>query len=226
MEKKLFLVLLIIALVSFGCAQQPVAPVQQPKSDVPAQQEAAKPANVGVQIKETQEKNIQKEVQELFDKASEKTTSMHYRYRAPETQEDVYEFFVNDNLIRYIYQHSVKDVNLDKDAFNAVYLDAAKKTAEGYCDAQTCIEKGLKKSLPYNDAYIDTPLDWIAKVQTATKLGEEQIDRKKTWKLDTDIGLMHIDSYSGLPLRIVDGIDKYEFIGLVANGVKDEEVRP
>ena len=228
--KKVILVMFVLLIVLLAsCAQQPV-PQQAPNPAPKQEQEIAPIPTQGEKPKDPImidiPNEIPDEIQALFDKAKTKTTSLHYKYRGPETDKMLYEYFIKGDLMRIVLGDDFKDVHLDKDAFNAVYMDTAAKTADGYCDHQTCIVKGKKRSASYNDYNMKTPLEWAQEITSAEKVSEEQIDNRKAWKLKTNIGDVYVDSFSGIIQRIKTSDAEYDFIRIETNGVKDEEVRP
>jgi len=232
MDTKLILSLLIVSFILiYGCAQ----PTQEIIVEKPS------PASIDV-IKETTETKIVEkaeetvvepeedafslEVKELLGLADKKVQSISYRYRGPQSGNFIYMFTVKDNKIKYTIDPTFSDPQLDDDAYDTIYLDTESKTALAYCDARNCRVKGKKTTLDYEENDIMTPIDWLDSIESAEKTGEELIDKRSTWKLETNIGTLWIDSFFGVPLQTEsDGIE-YKFEQMIFNGVKDDDVTP
>ena len=87
--------------------------------------------------------------------------------------------------------------------------------------------KGKKDPLNYEEFYINTPFDWLDKIEYAEKLGEELIDKRKTFRLSTDnAGIVWIDTFFGVPLQVEYEDNKYQFTKMTFNDVKDENLIP
>ena len=151
--------------------------------------------------------------------------SIYYKYRGPETENNFFEFYVKGTKMRYLPARELK--TLDKpESYNAVYIDRTARTAQTYCDDRTCLYKGKKSDLNYNSAYILTILDWTDGITSASKAGEEVIDDRRTWKIETNKGTMWIDTFYGIPLKIESGSSKFRFEQIAVNSVQDSDVVP
>ena len=221
--KSKYLIFALIIVAFFYVAS--CAPVQQgqtaPKSGIGASQPAKEPS---VQPKQ----EISVEVKELMDKSKVKVNNIYYKYRGPETTSVGYnliEFYVKGNKIKYKPIRELKA--LDKpDSYDVIYIDRILKTAQTYCDDRACIYKGKKGDLNYNEAYILTIFDWIGGIKSATKVGEEVIDDRSTWKIETNEGFLWIDTFYGIPLKIESGGKTFKFEQIAVNSVQDSDVSP
>lgn len=174
-----------------------------------------------------EEKEMSLEVKELLGIADEKVQSLRYSYKGPETDESLYKFVMKGNNVKYVLDPPNKPIDAYEDAYDTIYLDTELKTAQAYCDDRKCKVKGKKADLGYDEVYIWTPLDWLDNIEFAEKVGEELIDRRNTWKLSTkNLGTMWVDSFFGVPLQVEFDENKYQFMKMVFNDVKDEEVIP
>lgn len=229
MKQILIVVFLLSVLIISGCVQsQAPQPAQQPqpaKPNQPTLQPEPEPL-VDSPIEDLTKRQIEPQIQELFDKAEEKTQSLSFTYVGPEMGKDYYEVLVKESLMRINMPLQARSVDTYQDAYNAIYLDTQAKTAEAYCDAQTCIARGKKRSLSYNEVLILTPLEWAEKITQAQKLSEEKVDNRKSWKIKTDLGEIYVDSYTGIIQRIITSDGEYQFTRIEQNAVKDEDLRP
>ena len=221
--KNLIILLVISGLIIGACAQQPVntppstpplpeKPQQEVNTPPPAQNQPGAPAGIANDVKD------------LLAKYKTKATSIHYNYKGPETADNFYEFFIKGSKIKYLPSRAIKA--LDKpESWDTIYLDAATRTAASYCEHSSCLSKGKKSDLNFNEVYLATPYDWI-NVQDAVKLGEEIIDEKQTWKLQTDKGTVWVDTYYGIPPKAQSGTNLYYFKLVSANTIQDSDVSP
>ena len=197
-------VLLIIMLI-LGCApvETPQTTEQTPSTIEPEVSEAEKET-----VEEKKETSA--EVKELLSKAEQKVQSISYDYKGPETDDFFYKFYVKGDEIRYISDPVVKDLQLDDGAYESIFIKKDTEFAGGYCTDRTCRVKGKKATLDYHEAYIKTPFDWLNQIEFAEKLGEELIGKRKTWKLSTDdSGIVWVDAFFGVPLKVEFNGDKY-----------------
>ena len=230
MKNKLFLLLIFSLIAIYGCAQlgSTVEEKVQEPAEVDIVEETTK-AKVteekeGIE-EETQEGKISAEVKELLSLADEKVQSIRYKYKGPETKDFFYEFFVKENKVKYILDSTFKTLDID-DAYDVIYINTEAKTALAYCDNRKCRVKGKKSVLNYDEAYIWTPFDWLDNIEFAEKTGEELIGQRSTWKLETNIGTLWIGTFFGVPLQAELEDNKYQFVQMKFNGVKDEDVTP
>ena len=215
---KLILLLVIVSMLVISCATQqtPTPTTQQPTDKQTTQQPAQQPTQ--------QKQTISTEVQELLSKHKTKVSSIRYNYRGPETGDNFHKFYIKGTKIKYEPYLEIK--TLDKqESYDTIFIDTAANTAQSYCVAAYCTYQGLKGNLNYNEAYIDTILDWL-NVAQASKLGEEVIDSRSTWKIQTEKGILWIDTFYGVPLKVDADGDIYKFEQLSVNSVADADVRP
>lgn len=212
---KVFSAILILAfLASCAPVQNPetqINPAAQPKADTKAVQE--KPAQ-----------GISAEVKELIAKHESRVSNIYYKYRGPETGSNFHEFYVKGDKVKYRPYRELKSLD-QPDSFDSIFIDKAAKTAQSYCTESYCAYKGKKADLKYDEAYIPTIFDWID-VNDAKKVGEEVVDDRATWKVQTDKGILWIDTFYGIPLKADAGGKIYRFEQISANSVQDSDVAP
>lgn len=154
------------------------------------------------------------QIQQIFDYSKTKIKSYSYRYKGPSGLQ--YDIYVKGNKMR------TGRVGND----NQIYLDREKKIAEEWCISHTKCgrQTGKIADLDYYDAYIETPIDWLAKITESKKIDEGFYYGKKGWKLDTNIGEVIIDSHYGFIISIKQEGKNYLFTDASFNNVKDSDV--
>ncbi|MBI2650661.1 hypothetical protein HYX04_05110 [Candidatus Woesearchaeota archaeon] len=167
---------------------------------------------------------IAADVKDLLSKHKTKITSVYYKYRGPETDINFYEFYVKGEKIKYKPSLEIKSLDMPG-SYDAIFIDKLAKTAQSYCTAAYCAYKGKKADLVYDDAYIDTVFDWLA-VTSAKKVGEEVIESRTTWKIETNKGTLWVDTFYGVPLKAESKGNVYRFEQLAVNSVTDADVTP
>jgi len=208
-----------IALIAFmfilaSCATQPVKEGAPKSENVMEKQEPPI----------MQQKAIDSDVKELLSKSKARVSNVYYHYRGPETGSNFHEFYIKGSKIKIKPYLEIK--TLDKpESYDSVFIDKAAGTAVSYCEAAYCAYKGKKKDLNYGQAYIPTIFDWI-EVTQAAKAGEEVIDSRSTWKLETNLGTLWVDTFYGIPLKAESNGKTYRFEQINANGVQDSDVVP
>lgn len=216
---------LTLCIISFLVLIISCAPAQEtPKTATAPKTESS--AEAKTQTTTTQEKpaEIAADVKELLSKHKTKITSIYYKYRGRETGSNFYEFYVNGNKIKY--KPSLEIKTLDRpESYDSIFIDKAAKTAQSYCTAAYCTYKGKKEDLNYDNAYIETIFDWLS-VTSAKKVGEEVIESRNTWKIETDKGILWIDIFYGIPLKAESNGKTYRFEQISVNSVKDSDVIP
>ncbi|MBW2976533.1 hypothetical protein KY347_03755 [Candidatus Woesearchaeota archaeon] len=230
----LFASLAILLVLVISCAQtaETQEEAERKPSDVDLVSETSRTEDTGTEESveaaegDESEKEIPAELIELLGTAGKKVQGLSYSYKGPETNNFLYEFYVKGDNVKYILNPSYKTVDVDEDAYDAVYLDKKLKTAQAYCDSKKCIAKGKKADLDYNEANIMTPLDWLESIESAEKSGEEQIESRNTWIVATNNGKIWIESFYGVPLKAEFENSVYEFKKMGFNTVKDEDVVP
>jgi len=217
-NKNLIASLFIVILLTASCAtQQQTAPTSSKPSVInqPAGQPAvARPTGA-----------ISDEVKQLLEKSKTRINNIYYKYKGPETGDNYYDFYIKGVKIKYLPARKLQALD-QQDSYNSIYIDATAKTAQSYCDDRACIYKGKKSDLNYNNAYILTILDWSNGVTQADKVGEEVIDDRTTWKVQTNEGTLWLDTFYGIPLKIISDGKTYRFQQLNVNGVQDSDVNP
>ena len=216
-----FLLFIVILLYIISCAPAQQAP---PSISKPGAVVNQPPVVSSVEPKQ----EISADVKELLDKSGTKVKSIYYKYRGPETTSVGYnliEFYVKENKIKYKPARELKALDRP-DSYDVIYIDKVLKKAQTYCDDRACIYKGKKGDLNYNDAYILTMFDWVSGLTKAAKVGEEVIDDRSTWKIETNKGTLWIDTFYGIPLKIDSGGKIYRFEQIAPNNVEDADVTP
>lgn len=212
-----YLVLMGILLLIASCAPQQ----QFQQQAVPA----AKPDIVSQPAPAQPNLEVTAEVKELLDKSKAKVKSAYYKYYGPETGANFYEFYLKDSKIKYNPNRELK--TLDRlDSYDTIFIDKSLKTAESHCVATYCTYKGKKQDLDYDDAYIPTIIDWGSGLTYAKKIGEEVIDDRSTWKVDSSKGTLWIDIFYGIPLKVDSSGKSYRFRQISVNSVQDSDVVP
>ena len=216
----LALLMIVMSLFVISCAAQQtqVPAAQQPTNEQAAEQPVQQPTQ------QKQTISASAEVKDLLEKHKTKVSSIRYLYKGPETSDNYHKFYIKGSNIKYEPYLAIK--TLDKqDSYDTIFIDTESKSAQSYCVAAYCKYGGLKGNLNYDDAYIDTIFDWL-KVTQAAKVGEEVIDSRSTWKIQTEKGIVWIDTFYGVPLKAdADGVI-YKFEQLSVNSVADADVLP
>lgn len=215
------LVLACLVLLMASCAPQQQAQQQFQQQAVPA----AKPAAVSQPAPSQPKQEITAEVKELLDKSKTKVRSVSYRYYGPETGADFYEFYLKDSKIKYLPNLELKTLDMP-DSYDTIFIDKSLKAAESHCVAAYCTYKGKKQDLNYDNVYISTIIDWVSGLTYAKKIGEEVIDDRSTWKIDSSKGTLWIDTFYGIPLKADSDGKSYRFQQISVNSVQDSDVAP
>jgi hypothetical protein len=193
----------------------------------PVQTQETKIVPPKVETKDVQEKPrqvISAEVKELIAKHESKISSIYYKYRGPETVSNFHEFYIKGDKIRYGPHRELKSLD-QTGSYDSIFIDKTARTAQSYCTEAYCAYKGKKADLNYDGAYINTIFDWID-VKSANKVGEEVIDDRTTWKVQTDKGILWIDMFYGIPLKVDASGKIYKFEQISVNSVQDSDVMP
>jgi len=223
----------IIVLLLVGCVPeepteptpQPITPPEEdveepPQEEIPEEVEEEQPEEPGEIEEEEQpeqeevELSEEEQIQQIFGYAKTKIKSYSYKYKGPSGKQ--YTIYVKGNKIR---------IGTLSDDYK-IYLDTEKKTAEEWCISYTKCgrEWGKIADLDYYDAYIETPIDWLPKITEAKKIDEGVYYGKDSWKLDTNIGVVMIDSNFGFIYGIEQEDKMYTFTDASINTVKDSDV--
>ena len=204
-----------------ACTQKEQNTYQNPSQNTPSQVN-----NQESQINSAPPRvqSIPQEVRDLLGKSS-KVENVYYKYRGPETGTNFFEFYVKGDMVKYLPARQLKALD-QPDSYDSIIINKTAKTAASYCLGQTCVYKGKKGDLSYSAVYVPTIYDWFSSLKKAEKVGEEVIDDRKTWKLDTDQGFMWVDYFYGIPLKIDSNGHIYRFEQLNVKGVADSDVNP
>ncbi len=218
--------LLVVLILLASCATQetttPTQPQQQPtepKKETPIEATPEEPTVEEEIIK------IPNDIKEILEKGKTKLISYSYNHKSPYIDES-YKIYVKGNKIKII---PPEIINVEGGKFyNTLYLDTEKKKAEAYCLGYSAcgVNLGKIKDLNYKDAYIETPLDWLAKVIEAKKIDERTVENRKAIYLDTNIGKITVGSFNGFLYRIESGKQKWEFSDAAFDSVIDSDVTP
>lgn len=215
----IFLALMVLSVYIVSCKPA------QPATSAPAPEVKPSPQQQAAVQTTTQKQEISSDVKELLDKSKTRVKSIYYHYRGPETGSNFHEFYVNGDKIKYKPYLEIK--SLDRpDSYDTIFIDKTAKTAQSYCTAAYCAYKGKKQDLNYADAYITTVFDWIGGLTQAKKVGEEVIDSRNTWKIETNNGILWIDTFYGIPLKVESGGKTYRYQQISVNSVQDSDVVP
>ena len=174
--------------------------------------------------KQAATQNVPAEIEELLEKSKTRVKNVYYKYRGPETGSNFHEFFIKGSKIKIKPYLEIK--TLDKPgSYDSIFIDKTARTSASYCEAVYCAYRGKKQDLNYGQAYIPTIFDWI-EVEQAAKVGEEVIDSRSTWKLETNLGTLWIDTFYGIPLKVESNGNTYRFEQISVNSVQDSDVVP
>ena len=222
----LCIILFLFIMVACVPSQKEITSIPKPEAKVePNEAVKEQPKELSPPSQLVNEEGISPDLQELINKSKIRIKSIYYIYRSPETGNKYHEFYIKDKKMKYI--PSRETLSLDRqDSYDVIFIDNVAKTAISYCEAPYCAYKGKKADLNYGDAYIQTIFDWINGVSKAKKVGEEVIDDRNTWKVETDLGIMWVDTFYGIPLKIEYGGKVYRFQQISVNSVRDSDVTP
>ena len=202
-------------------------PQQQPATATPkAEEKVVEKPSEEVQPKTViaPQKQISAEIKDLLSKSKTRVSSIYYKYRGPETGTDFDEFYIKGDKIKYRPAREIQSLD-QPNSFDTIFIDTTAKTAYSYCEAAYCKVHGKKADLNYDSAYIQTVFDWI-NVNQAEKIGEEVIESRNTWKLQTNKGVVWVDVFYGVPLKAEADGKTYRFEQIAVNSVKDTDIVP
>jgi hypothetical protein len=223
MGKYYLCMVLVVLVLLVGCEIKPAGPLPQkaePKQEVPVKKTTTQ--QKGAPVAEEQI-NIPNDLKEILEKGKTRLTSFSYNYRGPGITQE-YKIYVKGNKIK-IEPPEIVNIKGGK-FYNTIYLDTENKSAEAYClGYPNCrLNTGKISDLKYDDAYIETPLDWLEKVTEAEKIDERTVEGRKAVYLETNIGKITVESYYGFLYKIEDGKKKWEFSDAALNSLKDSDV--
>ncbi|MBW2974561.1 hypothetical protein KY366_02485 [Candidatus Woesearchaeota archaeon] len=168
---------------------------------------------------------IPNDIREMLERAENKLKSYSYNYKGP-ASEIAYQVYVNGDNMKIVLPKANTE---EKDKrYNTVYLDMAEKTAQAYCIGYSACEgkTGKIKDLDYGDTYIETPKDWLDKIERTEKIDERRVEGRDAVYLETNAGRMVIESYYGFLYKVEDGSKVWEFTDAKFNSVGKEDVMP
>lgn len=224
--KKTYIALLVLVLL-VGCA--PTQPPQEPETTQPRIETPAEtiqqPEEAPTVEESKEEISIPSDIKVILEKGKTKLNSYSYNYKSPDIQES-YKIYVKGNKTKII-PPEITNVGGGK-FYNTIYIDTEKKTAEAYCIGYSAcgINLGKIKDLVYKDTYIETPIDWLAKVTEAKKIDERQVEGRNALYLETNIGKIIVESRYGFLYRIEDGKKVWQFTDAAFNSVTDSDIIP
>jgi len=159
----------------------------------------------------------------LLEKARTKLKSYSYSYKAPGATLH-HKIYVKDNKIRITLPEFVS--TKDDEHYDTIYLDTKDKKAEAYCiDCRHLqLENQKAKDLDYDESYIDTVIDWLAKVNETNKIGGLTIESRESSIFQTNIGEITVEHYYGFLYQIKQGDKVWEFSQAEFNTLSDAEV--
>ena len=215
MKRGLLSVGIFAVLFLISCAPAQKEPVSNVKVEQPSKETAS--------VKTTPQ--TLSDVDELLSKYKTKVQSIYYKYRGPETGNSLYEFYVKDNRIKYIPAREIQSLD-QEDSYDTIFIDKIGSTAQSYCLAAYCRYQGQKANLNFDKYYILTPFDWLSGITQAKKVGEEVIDDRSTWKIETNKGILWVDIFYGIPLKAEYGDKTYRYQQISTNSIKDSDLVP
>ena len=218
----LILCVFLISLLVASCNQNTQTSPQTQTSPTTIPQKSGQQTST---VNEMQSSPISSDVKDLLARHNEKVKNIYYKYKGPQTDDNFYDFYIKGDRIKYFPYRELKGLDRN-DSYNSVYIDVTAKTAQKYCDDRTCLYKGKKGDLNYKNSYILTMFDWLNGVTQAQKVGEEVIDDRSVWKIETNRGTLWIDTFYGIPLKIQSGITTFRFQQIAVNSVQDSDVVP
>jgi hypothetical protein len=226
-----YLIAILLVVLVVGCAEevseQPTtqeSAVEQQPAEAPKQQEQ-KPVETDSTIETKEEMSAQsKEILGLSDK---RIMSLKYTYFGQETLPAAYDFWVKGDKIKIELPQSGRH-RIDREFYKYVYLDRSAKTAFVVCtsDAGACdISLGPQEIIYGLYGNIKTPLEWLDEITSLEIVSTENLHTREVYRAESNIGMVWIDSYTGLPLKIEkDGETLLRMEGMIFNQVKDEDV--
>ncbi len=164
---------------------------------------------------------LSKDITRLLDKKSNfQSASYHLRFN----DNDHPIFLKGTTLKTYI---SVPTIIQKGTQYDALIVDLSTHTGSGYCERERyCESLGFKTIVDPSVFHYYTPLDWVDEIQSATKIGENQIKGRPVWVLLVNgERTYYVDVYYGVPLKVEIGKDVYLYDDMVFNKVEDVDVQ-
>lgn len=118
------------------------------------------------------------------------------------------------------------------DSYDTVYLDLITGTGVAYCenrDRGICPDRDKVFEVEFEDYFVETPFDWLGRITSAELTGRSQrIENRNAievnFKINGEPGVISIDSFFGVPLKVTFKDKKYEFKDMAINEVKPTEL--
>jgi hypothetical protein len=222
--------ILIIFLVSCASQEPAAEPKIEPSLETVTTQPVITPTDNPPEetdsIKETRE-SMTAESKEILGLSEKKVRNLQYTYYGPETLPAAYNMWVKGNKIK-IELPKGNEYWIDQDLYKYVYVDRDAKTAKVVCDADSgaCDASLGPQEIPFSRyGYIKTPLDWLDEVNSLDIISTENLQNREVYRAESNIGMLWLDTYTGLPLQIEkDGKTLLRAEGVVVNQVKDSDV--
>ena len=115
--------------------------------------------------------------------------------------------------------------------YDSVFLDTTDKTAWLVCTDLSCENRNVAEEADYNEFIMETPMEMIEGVTyKGDILGTEICDTSKPCNkvevtfADGESGKVWLGDFYGFPYKIEKDGTTYEFVSVVVNAVKDEDV--
>jgi len=234
--KKIFLLLVLTILIS-GCGGETEDSYVKPKADVegPSVNEVDLPSEETEDYddSELEGPELSSEIKELIGKIDD-IGSLEYSYSVFIKGEPSYysNVYVKGNKMK-------QDIDLgsgtfgEKEYYDTIYIDLAKKTAVAYCEDKDCDDRNLAIDVDYDDFYVETPFDVIDDIKVGESIGNAMHENKEVeiveYIKDGKEVRVYIWTYRGLPLKYEirendELIKKVGFKSPVINDVDDEEL--
>ncbi|HHE36369.1 MAG TPA: hypothetical protein ENL16_00975 [Candidatus Woesearchaeota archaeon] len=180
-------------------------------------------------VEEPSESAISEEAQALFAKFN-KVNSIRYAYvESPRIlPENVY--YVSREKMKIELKSRVKFS--PEESYDTVYLDLINKEGVAYCeerDKSICPDKDKEFDVEFDDYFVETPFDWMAKITKADLTGRSQtVENRNAVEVEFEInnqpGIVYVDSFFSVPLKIIFMNKTYEFRDVVINEAGAEEL--
>lgn len=227
MKKSLIFFLTFSLLLLIGCSQKQIELAQTEPQEEPSPVTGNIVSYTAITENEHPLENFMPRNDLLYLlQQAKKYESLSYDYRGPETGPAYYKLYVKGARMKIMPQQKSRLLS-KQDSYDAIYVDKLKKTAKSYCDNRRCRFKGKKKDLDFKDYNYETPSEWLGKIKTSEKIGEEIIESKKVYKYKANDGMViWVETYYGIPLRIEHLGNVYEFSEIAVNKVDDRDVTP
>ncbi|NOZ81145.1 MAG: hypothetical protein GXP63_05730 [DPANN group archaeon] len=174
------------------------------------------------------EKNIEADIQQRFEEAGKSVKSYSYQYYGPGPRDDDVKILVKGDRTKLIYRVPITHKSFQ---FDTVYLTAENSAGVAYCeniDKGACINPNHEFSVASADFTYKLPSEWIDETIVAEETSSEFIGNRNALKLavTTDLGkgIMWIDDFYGMPVKVRINSTEWEYRDIVFNAVSDEEM--